>query len=466
CWGLPLEYSFVQEFGKKGNTDGEFLYPACLTIDRYGSIYVTDWDNFRIVKFTREGVFSKNIEINESQRKKHGLKNKIKPIGVISTQHDQLYVTDYNNHCLLIFDLMGDLIKICGGFGKENGKMQYPRGLGADAQGNVFVADYNNSRIQKFDRSGNFLLDIKTVVDKKSMQPRSLALTESGEIWVVMSSANLVVRMDQTGKVLKKIGKPGSGGGEFNEPRYIAVDVMGNLYVTDYNNHRVQLFSAEGIYFGEFGTKGKARGEFDSPEGIWVDYNGNLLVVDARNQRVQEFGAPPLTNHKYLSVRFYNIGLRKEAFNETMSVLNIAPDDSDALARVKELGIYLINEAIASNDQKRGQEIFQGISRFFPADSDIQALEKKLSPSSTFLGSGNNDDQGLKLPKNTSNMAIEVASALILIVIITLVVVISRKKGKVRRKKRKKPFDAETDEGPDPIDSDEDEEADDNLPKS
>ncbi|MDD2718019.1 MAG: SBBP repeat-containing protein [Candidatus Wallbacteria bacterium] len=42
-FAIPMEYSFIREFGKKGTGDAQFSYPVNLTIDRYGNIYVTDW---------------------------------------------------------------------------------------------------------------------------------------------------------------------------------------------------------------------------------------------------------------------------------------------------------------------------------------------------------------------------------------------------------------------------------------
>ena len=45
-----------------------------------------------------------------------------------------------------------------GGFGSGNGQLSNPLGVATDGSGNVYVADANNSRIQKFDASGTFLM--------------------------------------------------------------------------------------------------------------------------------------------------------------------------------------------------------------------------------------------------------------------------------------------------------------------
>jgi tripartite motif-containing protein 71 len=44
-----------------------------------------------------------------------------------------------------------------GSCGSGNGEFMWPKGVAVDASGNVYVADSENHRIQKFDSSGNFL---------------------------------------------------------------------------------------------------------------------------------------------------------------------------------------------------------------------------------------------------------------------------------------------------------------------
>src|SRR5262245_22980818 len=90
-----------------------------------------------------------------------------------------------------------------GKFGSAPDQFQFPSGVATDALGNVYVAQQNGNRIQKFDRLGNFILT-----------------------W----------------------GSSGAGNGQFNGSIGPAVDPTGNVYVTDANNHRVQKFSSTGAY--------------------------------------------------------------------------------------------------------------------------------------------------------------------------------------------------------------------------
>ncbi len=117
-------------------------------------------------------------------------------------------------------------------------------GVGVDPSGSVFVADGNNSRIQKFDGSGNFIL-----------------------MW----------------------GSAGTAPGQFNGPYDIAADATGNIYVTDYSNHRVQKFDGSGNFILMWGSLGSGNGQFNCPTGIAVDQTGNIYVADGVNGRIQRF---------------------------------------------------------------------------------------------------------------------------------------------------------------------------------
>ena len=84
-----------------------------------------------------------------------------------------------------------------GSGGSGDGEFNYPSGVTVDSSGNVYVADSNNHRIQKFDSDGVFVT---------------------------------------------KWGSKGSGDGQFQQPSGIAIDSSGNVYVADSDNHRIQKF--------------------------------------------------------------------------------------------------------------------------------------------------------------------------------------------------------------------------------
>ncbi len=134
-------------------------------------------------------------------------------------------------------------ISAYGASGAGIGEFDDPQGIAVDPDGNVYVADTGNNRIQKFDVN-------RVVVD----------------LW----------------------GSAGTATGQFDAPTDIAI--YGLIYVTDTNNHRVQIFSRDGDYVGQFGGFGTAPGQFNRPTGIAVHPNsGYVWVVDSGNNRIQKF---------------------------------------------------------------------------------------------------------------------------------------------------------------------------------
>jgi sugar lactone lactonase YvrE len=138
-----------------------------------------------------------------------------------------------------------------GGFGLKGpapdpGRFRHARGIAVGTNGDLYVADSNNFRIQRFDKFGRFKHD-----------------------W----------------------GEFGTGNGQFNNPIGIAIDVHSNfdVYVTDTGNNRVQRFDRNGVFLNAWGELGRDDGEFDQPKGIAVESDGDILVVDSNNFRIQKF---------------------------------------------------------------------------------------------------------------------------------------------------------------------------------
>ena len=138
---LKPDGSFRLAWGKKGDAPGEFIYPHNIVIDDAGKVYVADRGNNRIQIFDTEGRFLK-------QWRHVG-----KPFGLFLTPDQKLYVADGNPdgpHRILKLDLDG---KILGGFGStgaEPGQFNVPHSLAIDRRGNMYVAEVENKRVQKF----------------------------------------------------------------------------------------------------------------------------------------------------------------------------------------------------------------------------------------------------------------------------------------------------------------------------
>lgn len=137
------------------------------------------------------------------------------------------------------------LVATWGTTGQAPGQFLEPMGLASDPQGNLYVADTRNARIQKLTSDGSFLL-----------------------AW----------------------GQPGEGPGEFSKPVDVAVDGQGRVYVSDYDLDRVQIFTSSGEYLKQWGQSGKAPGQFTVASGLDIDpKRSRIYLAEFYNKRVEAY---------------------------------------------------------------------------------------------------------------------------------------------------------------------------------
>ncbi len=191
-----------------------------------------------------------------------------------------------------------------GSPGNGSGQFEYPRDIAFDTQGNIYVLDSENARVQKFDSTGKFL----TMWGQKSpenspsppggtfAQPWGIAVDKTGNVYVSDTWNHRIQKFDSTGKFLMMWGTNGDTRGvaktmplQFYGPRDIVVDGEGNLLVTDTGNKRVSKFTSSGEPLGQYGGVGSESGQFLEPVGLAIDSQGNIYVADTWNQRIQKF---------------------------------------------------------------------------------------------------------------------------------------------------------------------------------
>lgn len=126
-------------------------------------------------------------------------------------------------------------------------------------------------------------------------QPSDLAVSETGQIYVVDGVNNSIKAFDAKGKFLFSFGQKGEGPGDFNYPLGIDIDDSGVVYIADTGNHRIQAFTAEGRFLYEVDLPAGEKPadptdvavQGDGSHCYIVDNdNHNILVIDLVRQKL------------------------------------------------------------------------------------------------------------------------------------------------------------------------------------
>jgi DNA-binding beta-propeller fold protein YncE len=280
----------VARIGKPGKpgqqAKGTLNRPFGVAIDARGQVYVTDLYGIQV--FNSGGGFVRTlVPTGEGLRLPTGLA--IGPAG-------DVFVADSAAHDVKRFDAAGGLIATIGQPGRPGdlspgpGQFNNPTDLAFDPQGNLYVVDQGNSRVQKFDAQDNFAQVIggRGEANGQFTRPRSVAIDASGNLYVTDLSTFLIQKFDAQGRYLSRLGQS-HGEEHFWLMRGVATDSQGRVYTVDGLNHRVQVFDPQGRLVLEFGQSGTADGQFSDPEDLTLDAQGNLYLVDKGNHRVLKF---------------------------------------------------------------------------------------------------------------------------------------------------------------------------------
>ena len=226
----------------KNGEEAHFALINGLVMDDNDRLFVTD------LKLRRVLVFNAKHEVEAS----FGTDALVSPAGIaLDTENRFVYVVDTQQDQVLVFDAdTYKLLRRIGTGGKKHtltspGNFSLPTNVAVDSQGNVYVTDTLNNRVESFDADGNFI---------------------------------------------SEFGKPGDGAGRFARPKGIAVDCDDHIWVADEVQSRVQVFDKEGRLLIYFGQQGTYPGQFQALYGLAYDKQNNRVITSEQFPgRVQVF---------------------------------------------------------------------------------------------------------------------------------------------------------------------------------
>lgn len=264
--------------------DGNHQAPFGIAVDlRDDSIYVSDTDGGRnIDKYDRNGNYL--FSFGSQQIFKY-------PSWLAVDSTGRVAVGDSTGNKVVVFNDQGTKLYQFGTSGTAAGQFKDPRGMAFDANGNLYVADLGNQRIEVFAvgaSSATFLRQWSVV----GGDFRGLAVDDqNGWVYLVNSGKGMINKFDLQGNPLLSWGGFGTAPGKFLDGgRGITVDGDSNVWVGDMPNFRAQKFSPTGQYLLQAPNPPAPPppGGFNMPGSVALDAAGNIFVMDTFNWRVQK----------------------------------------------------------------------------------------------------------------------------------------------------------------------------------
>ena len=259
--------------------------PYGLAEDSKGNLYVADGKVGAIFVF--------NTETKELQMIKHGLQARFGDIiGLAIDDSDRLFVSDTKMHRILVFDKNH---KVEGTIAQG---LVDPGGMAVDNENRfLYVADAALDLVLVYDADKLTLLrkigtpgKNHTLVDPGQFAvPTNVALDSDGNLYVSDTYNNRIEVFDADGNFIRQFGKAGDRPGTFMRPKGIAVDVDGHVWVADAVQDRVQCFTPEGDLLIWMGGHGTLPGQFRTLAGLYIDKNNRIFTSEQFPGRVQMF---------------------------------------------------------------------------------------------------------------------------------------------------------------------------------
>jgi DNA-binding beta-propeller fold protein YncE len=218
------------------------------------------------------------------------------PWDIAISRDGEVFVTDTDNRRIQVFDESGGFIRKWGNAGNGSEQFQEPRGIGANftsSRVRVTVSDPGMDRESRYLRMFNTSGSLHEEMGRSQMpNPLGIAIDSNNRIWVVDNSSTGRVFLFNSDGSYNNSWTP-SGNGALSAPHGIAVAKVDSntfVYVTDAGNNRVVKFEYSGSnldYVKAAGSRGSGSSSFNSPAGIAADTCGNLWVADRNNNRIQ-----------------------------------------------------------------------------------------------------------------------------------------------------------------------------------
>jgi uncharacterized protein (TIGR03437 family) len=310
-------------------TSAQLDNPEGIAVDAAGNLYIADTVNAKVRKVSPSGIITTLAGTGTQGYSGDGglatAARLSKTYGVAADGNGNVYIADTLNQAIREVSASGTITTIAGtgtpgalgvGGPATSAELWDPFGIALDGAGNLYIADFENSRICEISNgiltniagvgTSGFSGDGGPAIAAQLYVPSGVAVSATGAVLIADQQNSRIRRISPGGTITTVAGNgdtsySGDGGAAVNAqlsgPVGVLVDSSGDLLFADTDNARIRKVSSGGIITtvagnGSFGSAGDggpaASAQLTTPTGIALDGAGNLYIADYSAFRVRK----------------------------------------------------------------------------------------------------------------------------------------------------------------------------------
>lgn len=275
----------TQPQSESGKVLWQLAEPYGVAVDSKNNLYVADSKVGAIFIFNTE---TREVELIKNKTHAHF----VRIIGLAMDDNDRLFVSDPGLRHVLIFnaahkpeDVITEGLVMPGSLAidREN-RLLYVSDVELDQ---VLVYDADTLKLKR--KIGTTGHNHELTSPGDFAKPTGLAVDPDGNLYVADTLNDRIEIFDADGKFISTFGKNGDGPGYFARPKGVAIDGDGHIWVADGMQDRVQVFNQETRLLISFGGHGLLPGMFQGLVGITIDKMNRVFTSEIFPGRVQQF---------------------------------------------------------------------------------------------------------------------------------------------------------------------------------
>lgn len=264
-------------------TSDAFVAPRHLSTDASGYLYLADAGAHTVFKLDGNGA----IVGSYGKGSGNGDGQLFQPFAAAVDREGNVYVADFGNSRVVVFNALGEYVRAWGSFGAGPGQFYGPVDIALDSKGFVYVADGKNSRVEKFTSDGTYVTQWLSVTSTGVDTSCAGLFVDSGDRVLVVTDE--AVTEHSVDGVIQRVIAQNDASGLFRD---VHVDDLGRIYTVSVHadvyvsRGHVASYSPISEPIASWSVNGSAAGQAGPCSGLGVDPSGGIWLVSENPTRL------------------------------------------------------------------------------------------------------------------------------------------------------------------------------------